>query len=139
MKDSITKAINEWLLNIDIVKKNIEDIHVDDLPDGTKSLGLQRTGTITLKTYVSGHQQNQYQYMLLLRNISESNQNKIDNFDWLDNLAIKIRDKSNKNDLPQIENKIISKAFALNPIVFETDEDGLITNYALQIYFNINE
>ena len=139
MKDSITKAINDWLLTIDLIKE-IDDISIEELPDGTKSLALQRTGVTNIKTYYGGLQkQNEYQYMLYLRDYSEENNQKVRNFDWLDDLTIEINKRSVEKNLPKMANKIFNSANCINPITFSISEDGYISDYAVQLYFRINE
>ncbi len=139
MKDSITQAINDWLLTIPLIKE-IDDINVEELPDGTKSLALQRTGVVNIKTYYGGlYKQNEYQYMLFLRDYSEEDNQKVKNFDWLDDLKIEINKRSVEHNLPKMNNKIFNSANCINPITYQVSEDGYISDYAVQLYFKINE
>ena len=133
--DSITQAINDWLLTRPLISENY-DIDIEELPDGTKMLALQRSGVELIKRYFKGRVE-EYQYMLFLKEDSEGNDLKTANFDWLDDLVDDIYEQVEKRNFPQIEDKQVTSMRCANQITYEVNEDGTISNYAVQLYFTI--
>ena len=133
--DSITQAINDWLLTRPLISENY-DIDIEELPDGTKMLALQRSGVELIKRYYKGRKE-EYQYMLFLKEDSEGNELKTANFDWLDDLVDDIYEQVEKRNFPQIEDKQVTSMRCANQITYEVSEDGTISNYAVQLYFTI--
>lgn len=133
--DSITKAINEWLLTRPLISENY-DIDIEELPDGTKMLALQRSGVELIKRYYQGRKE-EYQYMLFLKENSEGNDLKTANFNWLDDLVDDIYEQVEKRNFPKIEDKQVTGMRCANQITYEVNEDGTISNYAVQLYFTI--
>lgn len=133
--DSITQAINDWLLTRPLISENY-DIDIEELPDGTKMLALQRSGVELIKRYYQGRKE-EYQYMLFLKEDSEGNELKTANFDWLDDLVDDIYKQVEIRNFPEIENKQVTSMRCANQITYEVNEDGTISNYAVQLYFTI--
>jgi hypothetical protein len=133
--DSITQAINDWLLTRPLISENY-DIEIEELPDGTKMLALQRSGVELITRYFKGRKE-EYQYMLFLREDSEGDELKTANFDWLDDLVDDIYKQVEKRNFPQIEDKQVTSMRCANQITYEVAEDGTISNYAIQLYFTI--
>lgn len=133
--DSITQAINDWLLTRPLISENY-DIEIEELPDGTKMLALQRSGVELITRYFEGRKE-EYQYMLFLREDSEGDDLKTANFDWLDDLVDDIYKQVEKRNFPQIEDKQVTSMRCANQITYEVSEDGTISNYAVQLYFTI--
>ena len=133
--DSITQAINDWLLTRPLISENY-DIDIEELPDGTKVLALQRTGVELIKRYYKGRKE-EYQYMLFLKENSEGDELKTANFDWLDDLVDDIYKQVENKNFPQIEDKQVTSMRCANQITYEVSEDGTISNYAVQLYFTI--
>ena len=129
--DSITQAINDWLLTRPLISENY-DIEIEELPDGTQVLALQRSGVELIKG-----RKEEYQYMLFLKENSEGDNTKIANFDWLDDLVDDIYKQVEDRNFPIIENKQVSSMRCANQITYEVNEDGTISNYAVQLYFTI--
>lgn len=133
--DSITQAINDWLLTRPLISENY-DIDIEELPDGTKILALQRSGVELIKRYFQGRVE-EYQYMLFLKEDSEGNTLKTANFDWLDDLVDDIYKQVESRNFPIIENKQVTSMRCANQITYEVNDDGTISNYAVQLYFTI--
>lgn len=133
--DSITQAINDWLLTRPLISENY-DIEIEELPDGTKMLALQRSGVELITRYFKGRKE-EYQYMLFLREDSEGDELKTANFDWLDDLVDDIYKQVENRNFPQIEDKQVTSMRCANQITYEVSEDGTISNYAVQLYFTI--
>lgn len=133
--DSITQAINDWLLTRPLISDNY-DIDIEELPDGTKMLALQRSGVELIKRYFQGRVE-EYQYMLFLKEDSEGNELKTANFNWLDDLVDDIYKQVENRNFPQIEDKQVTSMRCANQITYEVAEDGTISNYAIQLYFTI--
>lgn len=133
--DSITQAINDWLLTRPLISENY-DIDIEELPDGTKMLALQRSGVELITRYFKGRKE-EYQYMLFLREDSEGDELKTANFDWLDDLVDDIYKQVEKRNFPQIEDRQVTSMRCANQITYEVSEDGTISKYAVQLYFTI--
>jgi len=74
---------------------------------------------------------------LLLKSNSEDDKQRLTNLDWLDELSDWI-DAQNKNkNYPILQEKQVKEVSCANAITYETTEDGSISTYYLQLYFNI--
>ncbi len=136
---SIDFKINEWLLGYKEIKEIAEMIHTEDLPDETETLALQRCGVekLPLKYITDKGWYRQYQYALLLKSNSEDDIQKLKNLDWLDNLSDWVDKQNELRNYPPIDNKQIKEVSCANAMTIETSEDGLISTYYIQLYFNI--
>lgn len=135
----VDKAINDWLLAYEKIKEIAEMIHTEELPDEEKTLALQRSGveSLPLKYINEKGWYRQYQYVLLLKSNSEDDRQRLDNLDWLDELSNWIDQQNRLRNYPILENQKIKQVSCANAITFETSEDGSISTYYLQLYFNI--
>lgn len=133
------KAINEWLLKYEKIREIAETIHTEELPDETDTLALQRSGveSLPLKYINDKGWYRQYQYILLLKANSEDDIQKLNNLDWLDDLSDWIDQRNILRDYPTLKNKEIKKVSCANAITYDTNEDGSISTYYLQLYFNV--
>lgn len=136
--DKITKAINDWLLKYEEIKEYAE-IHTEELPNNVETLSLQRTGVenLPLQYITDKGWYRQYQYILLLKANSEDDLQRLNNLNWLDDLSDWIDQRNFLRDYPKLENKQVKKVSCANAITFETSEDGIISTYYIQLYFNI--
>lgn len=136
--------INEWLQTYEPINEiaMIEEIHSERLSESVKNLALQRTGFEPLAMrYISDRGWfRQYQYMLLLKSESEIDTQRLTNLNWLDDFSNWFMQKNNTKDFPVLEDnmKIVSVECA-NALTYEESEDGTISVYSLQIYFNIRK
>ena len=133
--------INQWLQQFEIVDEiaQYEDIHTERLTDNLKNLALQRTGFYELdKKYITDRcWYRQYQYMLLLKSESESDIQRLTNLDWLDELSDKLAEANSNKNFPVLENKECYGVSCANALTYEESEDGAISVYSLQLYFNV--
>ena len=136
--DKITSAINKWLLQYEPITEiaEVEDIHTEEVTDTVKNLALQRTGIEELARYMVGKKE-QYQYMLFLKSESEDDRARINNLDWLDDFRDWIEVQVKNKNFPIIEGKTVSNVSSANTLTYEVSEDGSISVYSLQIYFDI--
>ena len=132
-------AINEWLLQYEHIKEIAEMIHTEELPDQTDTLALQRSGVENLGLKYVGDKgwYRQYQYILLLKANSEDDIQRLNNLDWLDDLSDWIDKQNQSKNYPTLENKKIKQVSCANAITYESEEDGSISTYYLQLYFNV--
>lgn len=137
-KDKITVAINKWLLQYKPIEEValIENIHTEEVTDTVKNLALQRTGIEEIARFMAGKKE-QYQYMLLLKSESEDDIARINNLDWLDSFRDWIEIQVKNRKFPLIEGKTVSNITSANTLTYETSEDGAISVYSLQLYFDI--
>lgn len=137
--DKITSAINKWLLQYEPITEiaEYEDIHTEELTDTVNNLALQRTGIEELARYFQGKKE-QYQYMLFLKSESEDDIARVNNLDWLDDFRDWIEVQVRNRNFPQIEGKNVVNITSANTLTYEVNDDGSISTYSLQIYFDIS-
>lgn len=133
------KSINDWLLQYEPIKEIAEMIHTEELPDEIETLALKRSGVESLPTKYINEKgwYKQYQYVLLLKSNSEGDLQRLKNLDWLDDLSDWIHQKNISNDYPILKNKQVKNVSCANAITYDTNEDGSISTYYLQLYFDI--
>ena len=136
--------LNNWLQTYEPINEiaMTEEIHSERLSENVKNLALQRTGFETLPMrYISDRGWfRQYQYMLLLKSESEIDTQRLTNLDWLDDFSNWFMIKNNTKDFPVLEDNIkIVSVDCANALTYEESEDGTISVYSLQIYFNIRK
>ena len=132
-------AINKWLLNYKPITEIAEMIHTEELPDQTDTLALQRSGVENLGLKYVGEKgwYRKYQYILLLKANSEDDLQRLENLDWLDDLSDWIDEQNQSKNYPKLNNKKIKEVSCANAITYETSEDGTVSTYYLQLYFNV--
>ena len=79
----------------------------------------------------------QYQYILLLKNNSEDDIQRLKNLDWLDDLNNWIDKQKSLRNYPKLKDKQVKEISCANAVTYETDEEGSVSVYYLQLYFNI--
>lgn len=136
--------INTWLQTYEPINQiaQVEEIHSERVSETVKNLALQRAGfqNLPLKYVTDRGWYRQYQYMLLLKSESEIDEQRITNLDWLDDLSDWLDEKNRNKDFPTLEdNKIIKEVSCANALTYEESEDGSVSVYALQLYFNIRK
>lgn len=133
------KAINDWLLQYEPIKEIAKTINTEELPKETDTLALQRSGVenLPLKYITDTGWYRQYQYALLLKINSEDNLQRLENLDWLDDLSDWIDKQNRLRNYPVLKNKQVKQISCANAITYEINEDGTISTYYLQLYFNI--
>ena len=136
--------INEWLQKYEPINEIalMEEIHNEKLSDSVKNLALQRTGVESLPLKYVGDTgwYRQYQYMLLLKSESEIDEQRLTNLEWLDDLSDWLAEKNSKQDFPVLENnKKITEVGCANALTYEQSEDGSISVYMLQLFFNVRK
>lgn len=136
MTDSITKAINDWLLTYTPIVEFAQTIQIEELDENVGSLALLRTGVELVQQYLRGRKE-QYQYMLYLKAESEDDLLKIENLNWLDKFNDWVCEQSIKGNLPQIDGRVCTRVTTANAITAEVTDDGAISSYAIQLYFDI--
>lgn len=138
------KIINEWLQTYEPINEiaQSEEIHHEELTETLKNLALQRTGTenMPLRYTTDRGWKKQYQYMLLLKSESEDDLLRLTNLDWLDDLTDWLEEQNSIKNYPILDNgKKIEKVSCANALTYQTSEDGAISIYSLQIYFDIRK
>ena len=136
--------INEWLQKYEPINEiaQTEEIHHELVSENVKNLALQRTGfeNLPMKYITDRGWYRQYQYMLLLKSESEIDEQRLTNYDWLDGLSDWLAEKNSKREFPILEdNKKIIEVSCANALNYEQSEDGSISVYYLQLYFNIRK
>lgn len=135
--------INTWLQNYEPILEiaQVEDIHSERVSENVKNLALQRAGfqNLPLKYVTSKGWHRQYQYMLLLKSESEIDEQRLTNLDWLDGLSNWLDEKNINKDFPTLDEGEITSVSCANALTYEESEDGSISVYSLQLYFNIRK
>lgn len=138
------KQINLWLQTYEPINEIalVEEIHYDGLSESWRNLALQRTGfeNLPLKYVTDRGWYRQYNYMLLLKSESEIDEQKLTNLDWLDDLSDWLAEQNKNKNFPELEDGWEVKSVSCaNALTYEQSEDGAISVYSLQIYFNIRK
>ena len=82
----------------------------------------------------------QYQYMLLLKSDSEIDEQRLNNLDWLDDFSDWLAEQNRNKNFPILENgKIVKNVSCANALTYDENEDGTISVYSLQLYFDIRK
>lgn len=136
--------INQWLQTYTPINQIaiVENIHSEKTSASDKNLALQRTGFEDLgNKYIHDRgYHRRYQYMLLLKSESEIDTQRLNNLDWLDKFSDWLSSKNAKRDFPILEgNKKITNVSCANALTYQEDEDGAVSIYSLQIYFNVRK
>lgn len=136
--------INEWLQKCDIINEiaEVEDIHNERVTDNVRNLALQRTGfePLELKYVTDTGWFRQYQYMLLLKSESEIDEQRLTNLDWLDEVSDWLEEQNKTKNYPILDNnKIVKHVSCANALTNEESEDGAVSVYSLQLYFDIRK
>ena len=136
--------INQWLQTYEPIQiiAQIENIHSERLTKNTKNLALQRTGfeELPLKYVTNKGWYRQYQYMLLLKSESEEDTQRLTNLDWLDQFSDWLSEQNTNKNYPILEdNKKIINVSCANALTYQESEDGSISVYSLQLYFDIRK
>lgn len=136
--------INEWLQTCDIVNviAQVEEIHTEELTEGVKNLALQRAGNenMPLKYVTDKGWKKQFQYMLLLKSESEDDLQRLTNLDWLDELTDWVEEQNRLKNYPILDDKIVEKVSVANALTYQDgSEDGAISVYSLQLFFDIRK
>lgn len=135
--------INEWLQTYEPIYEIaiIEEIHNERLSDNVKNLALQRTGDeeLPMKYITDKGWYRQYQYMLLLKSESEIDKQRLVNLDWLDYLSDWLKKQNSERNFPKLEGKYITKVSCANALTYQESEDGSVSVYALQLYFDVRK
>ena len=136
--------INAWLQTYEPINEiaMTEEIHIEGVSESVKNLALQRTGfeELPLRYVTDKGWLRQYQYMLLLKSESEIDEQRITNYDWLDGLSDWLALQNKNKNFPQLEDgKEVKEVSCANALNYEQSEDGAISVYSLQIYFNIRK
>lgn len=144
MENSQDYIINQWLKTYEPINEiaKTEDIHIEGVSETVKNLALQRTGfeNLGVKYITDKGWHRQYQYMLLLKSESEIDEQRLTNYDWLDDLSDWLAEKNSKREFPILEdNKKVKRVSCANALNYEQSEDGSISVYYLQLYFNIRK
>lgn len=136
--------INAWLQTYEPINEiaMTEEIHIDGVSESVKNLALQRAGfeELPLRYVTDKGWLRQYQYMLLLKSESEIDEQRLTNYDWLDGLSDWLALQNKNKNFPQLEDgKEVKEVSCANALTYEQSEDGAISVYSLQIYFNIRK
>lgn len=138
------EIINGWLQTYTPINEiaQIEEIHTERLTENTNNLALQRTGyeNLPMKYITDKGWYRQYQYMLLLKNSSEIDEQRLTNLSWIDDLSDWLAEQNKNKNFPTLEDgKIIKEVSCANALTYQESEDGTISIYSLQLYFNIRK
>lgn len=137
-------TINQWLQTYEPIYEiaQVEEIHSEVLSENVKNLALQRTGydNLPLKYTKDRGWYRRYNYMLLLKSESEIDEQRLNNLDWLDKFSNWFDERNKNHDYPILsDNRVVKEVSCANAMTYETNEDGTISVYSLQIYFNIRK
>ncbi len=135
---------NIWLQTCPIILDiaQYEAIHNEELTENIKNLALQRTGTDNMPLRYTSDKgwKKQFQYMLLLKSTSENDLLRLSNLDWLDEIMNWLELQNKNKNYPILEdNREVENVSCANALTYQTSEDGAISIYSLQIYFDVRK
>ncbi|MFA5408935.1 MAG: hypothetical protein WC343_09230 [Bacilli bacterium] len=136
--------IKTWLKTCEIINAiaETEDVHHEELTTTVKNIALQRSGTEDLPLRYVGEKgwKKQYQYMLFLKSESETDLLRLTNLDWLDDLTEWLELQNQDKNYPTLESgKYVEKVSCANALTYQVNDDGDVSVYSLQIYFDIRK
>jgi hypothetical protein len=136
--------INQWLQTYEPINEiaMVEDIHSEEVSNNVRNLALQRTGQedLPLRYITSRGWYRQYQYMLLLKSESEIDEQRLTNLEWLDDLSNWLDTQNRNRNFPILEDNMkVDNVSCANALTYEISEDGAVSVYSLQLYFNIRK
>lgn len=144
LKDSQDYIINQWLKQYEPINDiaQLEDIHCEGLTETVQNLALQRAGfeNLDMKYITDTGWFREYQYMLLLKSESEIDEQRLTNYDWLDGLTDWLAEQNKIKNFPILKDgkKVVSVSCS-NAMAYEESEDGAVSVYYLQLYFDIRK
>lgn len=138
------EKLNEWLQTYEPINEiaQVEEIHHERGTDTVRNLALQRTGFVELppKYITDKGWYRQYQYMLLLKSESEIDEQRLTNLDWLDDLSNWLIEQSKTGSFPVLDDgRKVKQVTCSNALTYEESDDGAVSVYSLQIYFDIRK
>lgn len=141
-KDIMDNAISKWLQKYEPINEIAQTIHIEKNLEEAKSLALARSGVENLPLKYIGDTgwHRQYHYMLYLKSESETDKQRLLNYDWLDDLSNWIAEKNKTRDFPELgENKVVTEVSCSNTLTYAESEDGSISEYMIQLSFNVRK
>lgn len=138
------EAINRWLQTYEPINDIaiIEEIHYNGLSETDKNLALQRTGfeELPLKYVTDTGWFRRYNYMLLLKSESEIDEQRLTNLSWLDDLSMWLAEQNKNKNFPTLDKgREVRYVSCANALTYDESEDGALSVYSLQLYFNIRK
>lgn len=138
MQDTITDGILNWLETYDKISE-IGKVHAEDLTEDVKNIALQRTGKTTLQKWLKGGKY-ELQFMLWLKNYSESDAQRIQSLGILDDFSDWANRQCKLGNVPYLDSKkSVYKITTTNILLMTKNQDGTIADYGIQLYIDYNE
>jgi hypothetical protein len=134
----MTQGILDWLDTYDNINE-IGETHVEELTENVKNIALQRTGKTTIKKWLNGGRY-ELQFMLWLKNYSESDAQKIQSLGILDDFSEWAGVQCKKGNVPYLgDNKSVYNITTTNILLMTKNQDGTIGDYGIQLYIDYSE
>ena len=138
MADTITEGILNWLETYDKISE-IGRVHTENLTEDIKNIALQRTGKTTIQKWIKGGKY-ELQFMLWLKNYSESDAQRIQSLGILDEFSDWVNKQCQIGNVPYLDdNKSVYKITTTNILLMSRNQDGTIADYGIQLYIDYNE
>jgi len=137
-QDTMTDGILNWLETYESISE-IGETHVEDLTENVKNIALQRTGKTTLQKWLRGGKY-ELQFMLWLKNYSESDAQRIQSLGILDDFSDWAKVQCQKGNVPDLgSNKSVYSITTTNILLMSKNQDGTIADYGIQLYIDYSE
>lgn len=134
----MTEGILEWLDTYNRISE-IGETHVEDLTEDIKNIALQRTGQTTIQKWLRGGKY-ELQFMLWLKNYSESDAQRIQSLGILDDFSEWAKSQCKLGNVPDLgENKSVYNITTTNILLMSRNQDGTIADYGIQLYIDYSE
>ena len=136
--NSITQGVLDWLETYDKISE-IGELHAEELTENVKNIALQRTGKTTIQKWLKGGKY-ELQFMLWLKNYSESDAQRIMSLGILDDFSEWANSQVQKGNIPKLaNNKTVYKITTTNILLMTQNQDGTIGDYGIQLYIDYSE
>lgn len=134
----MTQGILNWLDTYDKINE-IGETHVEELTENVKNIALQRTGKTTIQKWLNGGRY-ELQFMLWLKNYSESDAQKIQSLGILDDFSEWAGVQCKQGNVPYLgDNKSVYNITTTNILLMTKNQDGTIGDYGIQLYIDYSE
>lgn len=126
---TIAKSLSEWLKSIlDIVKIDTEQIGAD-----IDSYGLYRSPDRQVETYNDDSYALTEYYQFFAKQSSQTESDRLDNDEWLENVTYTIDDKNYCEDYPVLDNNRVCIGIELNGQPYTSEAESSEAIYAMTI------
>lgn len=123
---SIVKSLQDYLSDYDGMELiKLSEIETDLVPNANSSYALAPVGNSKTSSDVLGNKTYQNMYLFFARDIVEAEVDRVEMYDFLENLTEWLEEKADKGDLPKLPGKFeATDLVASNNMLYDIEENG---------------